>query len=176
MEVAAGGIFGRPARLVAAVGRAVAWLTLLMVGLTAAIVLLRYGFSKGWIWLQESVTYLHAAVFMLAAAWALQDDGHVRVDVLYRRRSERYRALVDLLGSALFLAPFCVFLLVSGWDYVLGSWRVMEGSREAGGLPLVYLLKTLILLLPALLLLQGVCQAARAVATLRAAPGPARGR
>jgi TRAP-type mannitol/chloroaromatic compound transport system permease small subunit len=176
VEVAAGGFFVRPARLVAAVGRAVAWLTLLMVGLTAAIVLLRYGFSEGWIWLQESVTYLHAAVFMLAAAWALQDDGHVRVDVLYRRRSERYRALVDLLGSLLFLAPFCVFLLVSGWDYVLGSWRVMEGSREAGGLPLVYLLKTLILLMPALLLLQGVCQAARAVATLRAAPGPARGR
>jgi TRAP-type mannitol/chloroaromatic compound transport system permease small subunit len=160
---------------VAAVGRGAAWLTVFMVGLTAAIVLLRYGFSLGWIWLQESVIYLHAAVFMLAAAWALQDDGHVRVDVLYRRRSGRYRALVDLLGSALFLAPFCVFLLISGWDYVLGSWRVMEGSREAGGLPLVYLLKSLILLLPALLLLQGVRQAAQAVATLRAAAGPDRG-
>jgi TRAP-type mannitol/chloroaromatic compound transport system permease small subunit len=171
VEVATRGIFGRSAQLVAAIGRAVAWLTLFMVVLTVTIVLLRYGFSQGWIWLQESVTYLHATVFMLVAAWALQDDGHVRVDVLYRRRSERYRALVNLLGAALFLAPFCLFLLIAGWDYVLGSWRVMEGSREAGGLPLVYLLKSLILLLPALLLLQGACQAAAAVAVLRRDPG-----
>ena len=160
----------RIARLVTATGRFAAWLTLAVVLLTFAVVVLRYGFNLGWIWLQESVTYLHALVFMLAAAWALQDDAHVRVDVVYRDRSPRYQALVNLLGVLLLLAPFCLFLLVSAWGYVASSWGVMEGSREAGGLPLVYLLKTLILLLPALLLMQSLCQATRSMAVLRGRP------
>jgi TRAP-type mannitol/chloroaromatic compound transport system permease small subunit len=155
-------------RGVAAAGRAVAWLTLALVLVTFAVVLLRYGFNLGWIWLQESITYLHATVFMLAAAWALQDDAHVRVDVFYRRRSPRQQAFVNLAGTVLFLIPLCTFLLVTGWEYVLRSWQVLEGSREAGGLPLVYLLKTLILLLPALLLAQSACEIGRAVTVLRA--------
>jgi TRAP-type mannitol/chloroaromatic compound transport system permease small subunit len=163
-------VIERIARLVAVTGRFAAWLTLAVVLLTFGVVLLRYGFSLGWIWLQESVTYLHALVFMLAAAWALQDDAHVRVDVVYRDRSPRDQALVNLLGVALLLAPFCLFLLVTGWGYVASSWGVMEGSREAGGLPLVYLLKTLILLLPTLLLLQSVCQATGSIAVLRGRP------
>lgn len=158
-------------RLVAAVGRVVAWLTLVMVLLTFAVVLLRYGFSLGWIWLQEAITYLHAAVFMLAAAWAWQDDAHVRVDVFYRDRSPRQQALINLLGTLLFLVPVCVFLLLTGWEYVMRSWAVMEGSREAGGLPLVYLLKTMILLLPALLLLQAVCWLAHSLQVLRGRQG-----
>ena len=76
----------------------VSWLTLAMVVLTFAIVVLRYGFNQGWIWLQESVTYLHAMVFMVAAAWAFQTDDHVRVDIFYRDRSPRYKAWVNLLG------------------------------------------------------------------------------
>ncbi|MBT8063683.1 MAG: TRAP transporter small permease subunit [Xanthomonadales bacterium] len=122
--------------------------------LTFGIVVLRYGFNLGWIWLQESVVYLHAMVFMVAAAWTFQCDDHVRVDIVYRERSDRYRAWVNLLGTGLFLVPFSVFLLVIGWDYVAASWATGEASREAGGLPLVFLLKSLILALPALLLLQ----------------------
>ena len=139
---------------VALIGRSVAWLTLAMVLLTFTVVVLRYGFSLGWIWLQESVTYLHATVFMLAAAWTLQEDGHVRVDIFYRDGSPRYRAVVNLAGALLFLVPFCVFLIAIGWEYVMPSWNLREGSREAGGVPLVYLLKSLILLMPLLLLLQ----------------------
>ncbi len=142
------------ARLVALLGRGVAWMTLVMTLLTFGIVVLRYGFNLGWIWLQESVTYLHAMVFMVAAAWTFQSDDHVRVDILYREKSDRYRAWVNLLGTVLFLLPFSVFLLVIGWDYVASSWATHEASREAGGLPLVFLLKSLILVLPALLLLQ----------------------
>ena len=71
------------ARLVELAGRTVAWLTLAMTLLTFGVVVLRYGFNQGWIWLQESVTYLHAAVFMVAAAWALQTDDHVRVDMRF---------------------------------------------------------------------------------------------
>ena len=135
-------------------GRTVSWLTLLMVLLTFAIVILRYGMNQGWIWLQESVTYLHALVFMTAAAWAFQTDDHVRVDIFYRDRSGRHKAWVNLIGTLIFLVPFSIFLIVIGWDYVAASWLTMEGSREAGGLPLVYLLKSLILIMPALLLIQ----------------------
>lgn len=140
--------------LVGRCGRTVSWLTLALVVLTFSVVVLRYGFNLGWIWLQESITYLHATVFMLAAAWTLGEDGHVRVDIFYRDASPRFRALVNIAGCILFLLPFCIFLVIIGWDYVASSWRRMEGSREAGGLGAVYLLKSLILLMPALLLVQ----------------------
>lgn len=154
-------------RTVAAVGRGVSWLTLLVVSITFAVVLLRYGFNLGWIWLQETVIYLHATVFMLAAAWTLQSDGHVRVDVFYRDRSEHHKAWVNLAGTLFLLVPVCVFAFVSSWDYVLRSWQVLEGSREAGGLPLVFLLKSLLLLMPALLLLQSYCQVSDSIRVLR---------
>ncbi len=144
------------ARFISLLGRGVSWLTLVMVLLTFTIVVLRYGFNLGWIWLQESVTYLHATVFMVAAAWALQTDDHVRVDIFYRERSDRQRATVNLAGTLLFIVPLSVFLLAVGWDYVAASWATRESSREAGGLPGVFLLKSLVLVLPALLLLQSL--------------------
>jgi len=152
------------------VGRAVSWLTLLMVLLTFGIVLLRYGMNQGWIWLQESVTYLHALVFMTAAAWTFQTDDHVRVDIFYRDRSSRHKAWVNLLGTLIFLLPFSIFLIVIGWDYVAASWATKEGSREAGGLPLVYLLKSLILIMPALLLIQSFSVVRTCIFTLRSDP------
>jgi TRAP-type mannitol/chloroaromatic compound transport system permease small subunit len=142
--------------LIAWSGRILAWLSLLMVLVTFLVVVLRYAFDLGWIAMQESVTYMHASLFMLAAAYTLQQGGHVRVDILYQRLSPRGRAWVDLLGTLLLLIPVCVFLVWSGWDYVAGSWSVQEGSREAGGIPAVYLLKSLILALPVLLLVQGL--------------------
>lgn len=166
MGLAAAGA-GPAARTIAMLGRTVAWLTLLMTLLAFGVVVLRYGFNLGWIWLQESVTYLHALVFMVAAAWAFQTDDHVRVDIFYRGRSERYRNWVDLAGTLFLLVPFCLFLLVIGWDYVAASWANREASREADGLPLVWLLKSLILVLPALLLLQAWCTARQCVAALR---------
>ncbi len=142
-------------------GRAVAWLTLGMVLVTFLVVLLRYAFDLGWIAMQESVTYMHAVVFMLGAAYTLKHDGHVRVDIFYRAFSPRTRAWVDLFGVLVLLLPTCGFILWIGWDYVASSWSVSEGSREAGGLPGVFLLKGLILLMPALLLLQGIASVLR---------------
>ena len=139
---------------VALCGKAFAWLTVVMVLLTFLIVMLRYGFNLGWIWLQESVTYLHVAVFTIVAAWTLQQDGHVRVDIFYAGMSDQKRALVDLAGTLLFLIPFCIFVLIISWPYVANSWKLLETSREAGGLPLLFLLKSLILVMPALLLIQ----------------------
>jgi len=142
------------AKFIGWIGRGVSWLTLAMVLLTFAVVVLRYGFNQGWIWLQESVTYLHATVFMVAAAWAYQTDDHVRVDIFFRDGSSRYKDGVNLAGTLLLLVPFSLFLLIIGWNYVAASWATTEASREAGGLPLVFLLKSLILIMPALLLLQ----------------------
>jgi TRAP-type mannitol/chloroaromatic compound transport system permease small subunit len=142
--------------LVSGCGKAVSWLTLVMVLLTFVIVILRYGFNLGWIWLQESLTYVHVTVFCIVAAWTLQQDGHVRVDIFYAGMTEKKRALVDLTGSLLFLVPLCIFMLVVSWPYVANSWKLLESSREAGGLPLVFLLKTLMMVLPTLLLIQAV--------------------
>ena len=152
---------------IAVCGKSVAWLTLVMVLLTFTIVILRYGFNMGWIWLQESLTYLHVAVFTIVAAWTLQQDGHVRVDIFYADMPEKKRALTDLLGTLVFLIPFCIFVLIIAWPYVANSWKLLESSREAGGLPLVFLLKSLILILPALLLAQAFLNLTDAWKTLR---------
>lgn len=138
------------------IGRTLAWLTLGMVVVTFLVVLLRYAFSIGWISMQESITYMHALVFMLGAAYALLKGAHVRVDIFYQRASLTTRAWIDLLGSVLLLIPFCVFLIWASWDYVDHSWALLEGSREAGGLPGVFLLKTLIPAMAILMLLQGL--------------------
>ena len=136
-------------------GRFIAWLTLAMVLTTATIVMLRYLFNTGSIALQESVTYLHATVFMLGAAYTLKHDGHVRVDIVYQKLTLRARAWVDLLGTLLLLFPVCLFMLYTSMSYVTAAWAIQEGSREAGGLDGVYLLKTAIPLMAVLLLLQG---------------------
>ena len=147
-------------------GRAVSWLSLGMVVVTTLVVLMRYGFDLGWIGLQESVVYMHALLFMLGAAYTLKHDGHVRVDIIYQRLRPRARAWVDLIGCWLLLIPFCVFIGWIGWDYVAASWAVRESSREAGGLPAVFLLKSVILMFAATVLLQGMAQSAKALLVL----------
>lgn len=154
-------------KTVSITGRFVAWLTLVMVLLTFAIVVLRYGFDLGWIWLQESVTYMHAMVFLLAAAWTLQQGGHVRVDIFYRNGSEKHQAMVNIAGTVLFLMPLCIFLILVAWEYVFSSWQVLEKSREAGGLPLVFALKSLIILFPVLLLMQAVPDLIKSISLVR---------
>ena len=148
------------------IGRAVAWLTLAMVIVTFSIVVLRYLFDLGWIAMQESVTYMHAAVFMLGAAYTFKHGGHVRVDIFYQNLGARGRAMVDLAGSLLLLAPVMVFIIISSWGYVAGSWSLLEGSSETGGLPGVFLLKSVIPLMAALMLLQGVSLALRSALVL----------
>lgn len=138
------------------IGVLVSWLALAMVLVTFVVVVLRYVFDSGSIALQESVTYLYALLFMLGVAYTLQQDGHVRVDILYQRFSDRGRAWVNLLGTLCLLVPLSVFLLLSSWGYVADAWAVREGSREAGGLPGVWLLKTVLLVMPVLMLVQGL--------------------
>jgi TRAP-type mannitol/chloroaromatic compound transport system permease small subunit len=153
-------------RLIAAIGRAVMWLSLLIVLLQFTVVMMRYLFGIGSIWASEAVIYGHAALFMLAAAWTLQQDGHVRVDVFYSNASPRTKALVDLLGSLLLLMPFVAVIAWFAVPYVARSWADLERSREISGLPFVYLLKTLIPMFALLLGLQGIAQAVRAMLAL----------
>lgn len=150
------------------VGALIAWLTLFMVIVTFAVVVLRYGFDLGWIAMQESVTYLHALVFMAGAAYTLKHNGHVRVDIFYTHMSASTQAWVNLLGTLGMLLPVCVFILWVSWDYVVSSWRLLEGSREAGGLPLVFLLKSFIPLLVVLLALQGISIVCHSLLTILA--------
>lgn len=149
-----------------ALGRCLGWSLLLLMLVMVVVVALRYIFDFGSIALQESSLYLHAMVFMLGAGYTLKDNEHVRVDVFYRNFSANRQALVDLFGSFFLLLPVCIFLLMSCWQYVMTSWQLLEGSPEAGGLPLVFILKSALLLFPLLLLLQGLSQIAKSILTL----------
>jgi TRAP-type mannitol/chloroaromatic compound transport system permease small subunit len=140
------------------VGRTVSWLTLGMVCITFMVVILRYGFDAGWIAMQESVTYFHALTFMAGAAYTLKYDGHVRVDIFYRDMASHTQAWINILGALFLLLPVCLYILWTSWDYVYTSWILLEGSRESGGLPLVFVLKSCIPLMACLLLLQGLSQ------------------
>lgn len=152
-------------------GRAVSWLTLLLGIGGLLVVVLRYAFDSGFIWMQESLTWMHALVFMLGAAYTLRHDEHVRVDVVYRRLAPRARAAIDLAGTLFFLLPLCGYLVFESLPYVEVSWRIAERSREAGGLPALYLLKSAIPLMAVLLAIQGVAQALRCVVALQRAGG-----
>ena len=156
-------------RIASVSGKAVSWLTLLMVLVTVVIVIMRYAFDSGLIWLQESLTWMHAVVFMLGAAWTLQQDEHVRVDVFYRNMSERRRALVDLLGVIIFIYPLCGFVFYEALDYVQQAWAIREISRDTGGLPYpaIPLLKSVLLLMPLAVALQGTSMLLRATVRLR---------
>src|SRR3954470_22918549 len=154
-------------RLNTAVGRAASWCALAIVLIGFAVVLLRYVLGLGSIWLQESILYAHEALFLVAAAWTLKESGHVRVDVFYADASPRAKAWVDLVGTLLLLLPFCLAILWFSLSYVERSWSILERSRESSGLPLVFLLKTLIPAFAVLLALQGVALAIRAALILR---------
>ena len=147
-------------------GRSVSWLSLFMVLVTFIVVILRYVFDSGSIALQESATYLHATVFLVGMAYTLQQDAHVRVDIFYSRFSTQTKAWVDLFGAVFLLLPFMLFISWISWLYISDSWSVFEGSREAGGLPGVFLLKSLILVMTFLLSLQTMTQMARNIQTI----------
>ena len=156
-------------RISSVTGKITAWLTLFMVLVTFIVVIMRYVFDAGLIWVQESVVWMHALVFMLGAAYTLQAEEHVRVDIFYRTMSERRRAWIDLVGVIVFLMPLCAFLAWASFDFVTQSWRIGESSRESGGLPYPFipLLKSVLLAMPVAVALQGASLCLKSVRTLR---------
>ena len=118
-------------RLTTSVGRAVAWLALAIVLLQFALVVARYLFGLGSIWLTETVIYAHATLFLLAAAWTLRAGGHVRVDIFYAEASARTKAIIDLIGAVLLLLPFALVLVWLSVPYAARSWAILERSQES---------------------------------------------
>jgi len=155
----------RLAPLMALLIKPLRWLALIMVLLTFAIVVLRYAFNSGGVLLQESVMYLHGTFFMLAIALGISENTHVRVDILYGRRRASEQAWIDLAGHLLFLLPVACFMVWVSLPYVGNSWQIFEGSSEVGGIPGVFLLKTLIPLTGLLLFCQGIASIANILLT-----------
>ena len=147
-------------------GRTVSWLSLFLVLVTFIVVVMRYVFDSGSIALQETARYLHATVFLVGMAYTLQQNAHVRVDIFYSQFSPRGKAWVDLFGALFLLLPFMLFISWISWSYIADSWSVLESSREAGGLPGVFLLKSLILIMTGLLSLQAFSQIVRCIDTI----------
>jgi len=143
------------------VGRWVRWLAVALVLVQFFVVVLRYVFGTSFMAAQESIIYIHAVIFMAGAGYTLLKDGHVRVDIFYGEASRRTRALVDLFGSLFLLIPSCLVLFYYTWGFVVQSWRILEGPISVGGIPAVFLLKSLIPIFGGLLLLQGISMALR---------------
>ena len=162
-------VIGAIERGIDKLGRMGSWFTLVMVMVMVLIVLLRYLFQVGSIALQEAITYLNALIFTFGVAYTLKEDGHIRVDVAYHRFSERTKALIDMVGSLILLPLTTGFILWSSWDYVAVSWQIREGSAESSGLPFVYILKSAILIIPLLMLIQGVADFLKSCNKLRKA-------
>lgn len=148
------------------VGKATAWLTTGMVLLTAYDTIMRYGFQKGSIALQELEWHLFGFIFLVAAGYTLKEDAHVRVDIFYTRLNERQRAWVNLVGTCVALLPFCTLVIWSTKNFVLNSWNMGEFSPDPGGLPARYVLKAMIPVGFFLIALQGVSEAAKAILVL----------
>ncbi len=147
-------------------GRLLAWLVVAMALLTTVIVVMRYGFNVGSMMGQEAVIYMHGSLFMLGSAYALKSGAHVRVDIFYRNFSPRAQAWVNSLGGIVFLMPLCAFIGLSSWNYVSESWIVRETSSQPGGIPAVFLLKSIIPLMAFNLFLQGLAETLRSAISL----------
>lgn len=153
-------------RVNALVGESTRWLALAMVLVQFVIVVLRYVFGVSDIALSESVLYMHGALFMLGAGYAFLHDAHVRVDVLYQRAGARTRDLIDLGGALLLVLPSMLTLAWVTWPFVRSSWRILEGPISVGGIPALFVLKTLIPAFCLLLALQALAHALRACVRL----------
>ena len=148
------------------IGKSVAWLALFMVLMQFIVVVMRYVFGVGSIFMQESIIYMHAMLFMFGAGYTLLRDGHVRVDVFYREAKLRNKAKINLFGALVFMIPVLLTIWSISWGYVADSWQVMEGSKETSGIHAVYLLKSVILVFCAVMLLQAISMILRALSVL----------
>ena len=149
-----------------AIGRKVCWLALVMVLVQFLVVVLRYVFGYGSIFIQEIIVYAHGAMFLLAAGYTLKHDGHVRVDIFYRDASPKTKAVIDIFGSLVLLIPVCVLIFWVSFPYVRASWEILEISQEMSGIPAVYVLKTAILAFCVLMILQAVSLICHSALTL----------
>lgn len=141
--------------------RGLTWLPLLMALLMALVVFVRHALGQGSIALQEAVMYTHGIALMLGISYTLKQDAHVRVDLFYNRFNASQKRWVNLCGHLFLLLPLCITILAMSLPYVSASWRVLEGSPEVGGIPGIYLLKTLLPVTAVLVALQALAEILR---------------
>ncbi|MBI1262361.1 MAG: TRAP transporter small permease subunit [Rhizobiales bacterium] len=154
-------------------GQIFAWLSLAMVLVQFLVVVERYVFGIGSVWTQESIVYMHGTMFMVLAGYTLRHNEHVRVDIIYRGASPRYKAIIDIIGTFIFLWPMCYLTYSVALPYVQSSWSVLEGSKETSGIQGVFLLKSVILVFCILLALQGLATVLHAIRELSGSEPPA---
>ena len=136
------------------IGKSFAWLLLIMVILTCIIVVLRYLFNIGFIWMQELVRFCYAMVFLACAAYTLAEDEHVRVDIIYSNLSSKSKSIINIVGAITFVIPVCFAIIYYSFNYVVNSWAQLEGSLEERGLHAVYILKSFIWIFAIMLIFQ----------------------
>ena len=119
---------------------------------------MRYVLDYGSIAIQEIVIYMHALIFIAGAAYTLKNDMHVRIDIFYNKLSDNRKKYINFYGTIFFLLPTCILIFITSFNYVISSILLLESSKEAGGLPILYILKTYILFLSATLFLQGISE------------------
>lgn len=140
------------------IGIFTAYLILPMIIITFLVAFMRYVLDVGSIAIQEIIIYLHALVFSVGAAFTLKNDMHVRIDIFYSNYKKDFKKIINILGASLFLIPTCILIFITSWDYVISSILLLESSKEAGGLPILYILKSYILLLCITLFFQAISE------------------
>ena len=155
------------------VGKAVAWLILILTAVVCIEVFKRYIMNAPTAWIYDVDNMLYGTLFMMCGAYTLAQGGHVRGDFLYGSMKPRMQATLDLALYIAFFLPGIVALLYAGWGYAGDSWRINEHSMTAGGPP-VYHFKSVIPLAGALVLLQGLAEIVRCVECLRTGQWPER--
>ena len=148
------------------IGRAISWLLVLMVLNVFFVVVLRYVFGFGAIWMQELYVWSHAIVFLLGAGYTLLHKGHVRIDLIYRKASNKYKSIIDLLGTVFFALPVIYFIFIKSLPMVERSWKILEKSAEAGGLQGLFLFKTVLLVFSLLFGMQFISLALKNIYSL----------
>ena len=147
-------------------GRSVSWLLVIMVLNVFFVVVLRYIFNYGAIWMQELYVWNHSIVFLLGAGYTLLHNGHVRIDLIYRTASLKYKSIIDIIGSIVFAIPVIYCIFIKSLPMVQRSWGVLEKSAEAGGLPGLFLFKSVLLVFCILFGLQFISLALKSLSSL----------
>lgn len=152
-------VFAKLESMIRWIGEKSSYLNVLLILVICVDVVLRYIFNNSKTWVIELEWHLFALIFLLGSAYTLQEDKHVRVDIWYAESSPRTQAITNLVGTVLFLIPWCLILIHSSYNYAANSWMMHEGSPNPGGLPARYLIKFSITICFILLLLQGLATA-----------------
>ncbi len=129
-------------------GAFLGWVVLAMIGFSFLTVVSRNVFDVVWIPVQELAIYCHALALMMGMVYAWHHDRHVRVDVFYQGHDKTKKRKINMMGNLFFLLPMMGFIIWSSWHYVIDAWLRLEGSGETGGLPIVFVFKSLLLLMP----------------------------